>query len=522
MPDTGLTPDEILLAKLAAHGPVITGAAMAPFITDVYRQLETPLGVVRPGSVDALQALVRDACAAGVVIVARGGGASYTDAYLPTCARSILIDTGALQAITIDEANGIVTVEAGVTWAGLRDALMARGLRTPFWGPFSGLRATVAGSVSQNSISHGSGAYGISAQSVLSVDVILPSGEMLSTGSAAYGAKPFLRWTGPDLTGLFCGDAGALGVKARVTLPLIKHREHFQTASFAFESLDKLHAGMRAAALEGLDDEHFALDAALSQGQIAKQEGSNAIFTAAAAVLKTAPSLPIGLAQLLKMAAAGTKALANAAYACHFILEGASAIEAKAKLHRLREIMEGFGAEIPNSVPSVVRGMPFAPFYNVLGPKGERWVPLHGVLAHDQVIAFHTALQALYASRKAEMDRFGVWTGGMFETVGSSGFLYEVAFNWPGARNAYHGEVLPADYAGIVPTYEENPEADAFLDQLKRDVTALYSAHGAGHFQLGKTYPHASRLSAPALSALKAIKAELDPQGLMNPGALGL
>jgi D-lactate dehydrogenase (cytochrome) len=166
--------------------------------------------------------------------------------------------------------------------------------------------------------------------------------------------------------------------------------------------------------------------------------------------------------------------------------------------------------------------MPFAPFYNVLGPKGERWVPLHGVLSHDQVGPFHAALQALYASRKAEMQRHGVWTGAMFETVGSSGFLYEVAFNWPGARNAYHEAVVPQDYLAAVPTYPADPAADAFLDQLKQDVTALYSAHGAGHFQLGKTYPHATRLSAPALAALKAMKAQLDPDGLMNPGALGL
>jgi FAD/FMN-containing dehydrogenase len=522
VPDTGLTPDEDLLARLATHGDLLTGAAMAPLITDVYRQRETPLAVVRPASVAALQGLVREASAAGVAIVARGGGASYTDAYLPDRARAILIDTGALTAIHIDTPNCLVTVEAGVTWAALREALAEQGLRTPFWGPFSGLHATVAGSVSQNSISHGSGAFGISAQSVLSVDVVLASGEMLSTGTAAYGARPHLRWAGPDLTGLFCGDAGALGVKARITLPLLRAKADFQTASFAYASLEALHAGMRAAALEGLDDEHFALDAALSQGQIAKQESSGALFSMAAAVLRTAPSLPIGLAQLLKMATAGTKALANAAYACHFILEGATPIEAKAKLHRLRALMEPFGAEIPNSVPSVVRGMPFAPFYNVLGPKGERWVPLHGVLSHDQVGPFHAALQALYASRKAEMERHGVWTGAMFETVGSSGFLYEVAFNWPGARNAYHEAVVPQDYLAAVPTYPADPGADAFLDQLKQDVTALYSAHGAGHFQLGKTYPHATRLSAPALAALKAMKAQLDPDGLMNPGALGL
>jgi D-lactate dehydrogenase (cytochrome) len=45
--------------------------------------------------------------------------------------------------------------------------------------------------------------------------------------------------------------------------------------------------------------------------------------------------------------------------------------------------------------------------------------------------------------------------------------------------------------------------------------------HGAGHFQLGRAYPYRQRLSPQAISLLGAVKAELDPQGLMNPGALG-
>ena len=72
-----------------------------------------------------------------------------------------------LDQIEVDVPNAVVTVGPGVTWAALRTKLMEVGLRTPFWGPFSGLVATVGGSVSQNAISHGSGQYGPSAPSVL-------------------------------------------------------------------------------------------------------------------------------------------------------------------------------------------------------------------------------------------------------------------------------------------------------------------------------------------------------------------
>ena len=74
-----------------------------------------------------------------------------------------------------------VTVEPGITWADMTSALAERGVRTAFWGPFSGLKATVGGSMSQNSVSLGSGNYGISADTALSFDVVLASGEILST-----------------------------------------------------------------------------------------------------------------------------------------------------------------------------------------------------------------------------------------------------------------------------------------------------------------------------------------------------
>lgn len=527
MADTGLPfePDAALLAPLRAvlgDEGVITGDARLPLVTDVYRRLETPIAVARPKTVEALAEAVRIATEAGVAVVPRGGGASYTDGYLATVARSLLVDVSGLDRIVeINETDAYVTVEAGCTWAALKAALDAKGLRTPFQGPFSGLLSTVGGAMSQYAISHGSGAHGISAQSVLSMDVVLADGSILSTGSAARGAAPFGRFYGPDLAGLFCGDAGALGIKARVTLPLLKIKPAFQAASFAFDSFAAMHGAMRAAAMEGLDHSHFALDAALSQGQVARQDGASK-FAIAMKVLETSPNLIKGLATLARMGAAGDRALKASAFYCHWLIEGCDDGEAKAKLHRLREIAGAFGAEIPNTVPTVVRGMPFAPFFNVLGPKGERWVPLHGVMSHSKALAFHDALAKLYADEAPAMARHGVTAGGMFETVGSSGFLYEIALYWPDTRNDYHPSVVPADYLAGLPAYPENLAARAYVHELKSKLIDLYGAFGATHFQLGKAYPYASAIGPEPLAAVRALKAHLDPKGLMNPGALGL
>jgi len=486
------------------------------FANDVYRGGGLPLAVVRPVTVEALQEAVRICAAAGVAMVPRGGGASYTDGYLRADGGHVLIDTGALDTIEIDEFNAVVTCGAGATWAALKTALDAKGLRTPFWGPFSGIAATVGGSMSQNTLSHGSTAHGISAQSVLSMDVVLASGEVLTTSSSKA-----MRFYGPDLTGLFTGDCGIFGIKARISLPLLPVLPRFECLSFAFDSFADYHAAQRKAAMARLDDSHFGLDLALSQGQIGRQDGVGARLKIAADVLRKAPNKFKGLAQLVQMALAGEDAMRAGEYMCHYIVEGFDQTEAAHKARLLRRILADHGREIANSIPTFVHSVPFAPLFNVLGPGGERWVPIHGVFSHDQVVPFDIAFKAMIAARKPEMDRLGVWLGTMFSPVGSTGFLYEVALYWPDARTAYHVKTLGEEYLANQPDFPANPESRTLADALKQEMIALMQEYGAGHFQLGRAYPYQPRLSGLQKSLLGAIKTELDPDGLMNPGALG-
>lgn len=508
---------ERLVGALGVAGVSLDAADIALGSNDVYRGGGAPIAVVRPDNIAALQSAVAICAAEGVAMVPRGGGASYTNGYLLEDGSHVLIDTGALDQIEIDVTNATVTVGVGVTWAALREALAARQLRTPFWGPFSGLVATIGGSVSQNSLSHGSGAHGISAQSVLTIDVVLASGALLRTG-----ASTATRNFGPDLTGLFCGDCGALGIKAAITLPLIAVKPVSADLSFGFADFASFAEAGRLAQLEGLDDGHFGLDIALSQGQIARQEGARAKLRAAADILRAAPNKLAGLAQIARMGIAGANVAAADAYMWHFMVEGVDAAEANAKARRLRAILGRLGQEIPNSVPSFVRAVPFAPLFNILGPKGERWVPVHGVLRQRDVAPFHAELTALLARHQAAMDRLGVWIGTMFSPVGSTGFLYEIAIYWPDARTAYHDTVLDRAHLDAIPAYPAAPEAAALADLLKRDMIALYAAHDAAHFQIGRAYPYRDRLDPAALALLRAVKATLDPKGLMNPGVLGL
>jgi FAD/FMN-containing dehydrogenase len=422
--------------------------------------------------------------------------------------------------VEINLRDGYVTVEAGITWAALKQALDPTGFRTPFFGPFSGHVATVGGSISQHSVSHGSGTHGISAQSVVSLDIVTAGGALLSTGSAARGAAPFSRWYGPDLAGVFSGDCGVFGIKARATLTLRKQRSDAEFCSFAFPDMARLAEGLRIAALEGLDDEHFAMDSAMSRGQIRRQARISK-FATAKALVGSSRSRWKGFTQLIRGALSGSRALGAAAYSAHFILEGGDAREARNKARRLTSWMVAAGGTvIPNTVPAMVRSTPFAPLFNTLGPDGERWVPLHGYIPHSQVPAFDARVRELLGKRESDMRRLGIWCGGMFMAMGTSAFLYELALYWPGAQTPYHRLNLPKGYLDALPQRPHDAETAEFVDALKRDLVALYDAHRAIHFQLGKVYPFGSVISGESLELLQAIKRAVDPRGLMNPGAL--
>ncbi len=520
---TGTTDEMELPESIRASGRMLPESDRAFFAMDVYRAGALPRGVVRPETIDELRAIVISAAGAGLAIHVRGGGVSYTDSYLPRSSDSIVIDSSALNRIVaINEQDMLVTVEPGISWHALDAALAPRQLKVPFVGTFSGLAASVGGTVSQNANGHGSNAAGISADSVVAIEALLPSGEFIRTstaGSAAGGA--FYRNYGPDLAGLFTGDAGTLGIKTAITLKLLRRKPAFEAASFAFPDFATLHACMARLASEKIEDKSFGLDLALSKGQIAKQDAGS-MLTVARSVWRSSPNAATGVRSLVGMAAAGRRVLAAAPYAAHYIVDGHDPVEARAKLGSLRRIAHGFGREIAASVPTVVRAMPFQPLHNMLGPDGERWVPLHGLLPHSQVLAFHAAFTSYVTACRDAMETHGVHIGAMFSCIGASTFLYEPALYWKDELAEFHHRMMEPAYLAKLPRYAANPQGAALVETMRNHIITLMHAHGAGHFQIGKLYPYALDRDPGAMRLLRAIKAELDPENLLNPTALGL
>ncbi len=225
--DSDLLP--ALEAAVGRGGLIVDPQECNFYAQDVFARGPVPLAVIRPDSKEALARAVGLATAGGIAIVPRGGGMSYTGGYLAPSPGALIVDLGRMDRILdINETDMTVTVEAGCTWAALQAALKPRRLRALAWGTLSGVKATVGGGMSQNGVFWGA-RDGTVVDAAIRFEVVLADGTIVSTGS------DFFRPFGPDLTGLFAADTGALGIKATATLQLVREGEAFAYGSYAFD-----------------------------------------------------------------------------------------------------------------------------------------------------------------------------------------------------------------------------------------------------------------------------------------------
>ncbi|KIQ96693.1 FAD-binding oxidoreductase [Lysobacter sp. A03] len=516
---TTLSPDHVIaeLKTRWGDGVITDPTELEYFGTDVYSQGKPLLAVLRPTSAEQIAAAVAELTAAGVTLIARGGGMSYTGGYLATRQPTVLIDTGGLdKVVEINVQDAYVVVEAGVTWEALQKALQAKGVRTPYFGPMSGSHATVGGALSQGSVFHGSARYGSSADSVLGLEVVTANGEILRTGSAASGnATPFFRWHGPDLTGVFLGDCGLLGIKVRASLRLLPRHSHIDYLSWQFERADQLMDAMGALARAGLASEIAAFDPSLSQIRMRRASLSSDVKSLGNVIKKG------GLMQGLKLVTKGRDFLDPDLFTLHITLEGDSEGEISARVAAARKAVAAFGKEVENSVPKVMAANPFAAKNAMLGSAGERWAPIHGIVPHSRSTDLFNALQELFAAEKAVMDEHGLFIGTLMTTVGAQATLIEPCIYWPDSHNAFHVRTVDPEHRAKIGCPGENLPARAATDALKRKIADTMRAHGAASFQIGKFYTYREGRDPAALAMLDAIKQQLDPKGLMNPGVLG-
>lgn len=480
--------------------------------------------VVTPGSVEELSAVVRAATAAGHAVVTRGGGMSYTSGYVPAEVGSVVLDLSRLdRVLEINREDMYVRVEAGVTWKALHEALSGSGLRTPYWGTLSGLHATVGGGLSQNSIFWGSGQHGSAADSVIGLEVVLADGSVVVTGSSSQrNAAPFFRHFGPDLTGLFTGDCGALGVKATATLRLVPEWAGRAFGSYAFDRYEDMLPAMSEIARQGLAAECFGFDPYLQQQRL-RRESLAKDASQFMGMLKASGGVGRAIKQGAKVALAGRRFMDQVEWSFHVLANERTEAQAIACRDEASAIVERLGGRtLPDTIPRMLSAHPFGPVNNMLGADGERWVPVHGLVPHSRAVPVMEAVKALFAEHAEAMGELDVHTGYLVATVATHCFVIEPVFFWPDALEAVHRHYVEDEHLKRLPTRPENPRARALVNQLKSSLADLFRDAGAVHLQVAKAYHYHDALREEPLALVRALKAVVDPHGRMNPGALGL
>ena len=491
---------------------------------DVYSSVAPCLAVVMPTTTEQVSAIALRATESGVSLVPRGGGMSYTSGYLPDRSSAIIVDMSRMnRVLSVNLEDMVLTVETGCTWAAIKDALKGTGVRTPYWGPLSGLKSTVGGALSQNSMFFGAGLHGAAADSVVSLEVVLSDGSILRTGSAANrDGTAFFRHYGPDLTGIFTGDNGALGLKTKATFRLIPEPPSKLFGSFAFEEgVHILHA-MADVSRGGLVSECYAFDPFL-QEQRMKRESLAKDIKALTGVVTGGTSLARGLAEGAKMVMAGRRFATKGSFSMHVSIEQATEEGAAAAMKAVRAIVKRHnGKEIENTIPKVVYALPFAPPNSMIGPSGERWVPVHGILPHSKAVAVMERIEALKRERAADIEKYQIGMGCLIATIGCSATLIEPVFYWPDALMEMHRRHVEPSILSKIDNFAPNDAARAVVQDLRSILAKMFSKAGATHFQIAKSYPYKEGMSPEAWALLEAIKNAVDPARMMNPGCLGL
>lgn len=463
--------------------------------------------VIRPGSTAETAAALRVIAAAGRAVVPRGAGLSYTGGVVPRVP-AVVVDTARMNGIAIDAANLSAVVGAGASWQSVAGALAAHGLRSAQPSPISGAVTTVGATASQ----HLPG----SMEGIIGLTVVLADGEVAQTGALALREGPrFWRYMGPDLTGMFLGDCGAFGVKTEVAIRLAPEREA-AFASFAFESADAALTVLAEVVRRGLVVRALGMDPVRGAGA-AKVEAGEALRTAAAVAARAGGV--IRAVRDVANLARGAAQLGEPAWSLHLTSEGVTEKAAEAAMEKARHIaLEHWAEEIAPTVPQALRARPYS-IRGMVGPEGERWVPVHGLFPLGAAREGMRAIEACLEAHRAKLDAAGVSVSFLLSSLAAY-VTIEPMFYWRDQLDPLHMRHLSAKNRARFGDFPPNHAAREAVAEARAALTAAMDAAGAAHAQIGRYYPLAARMEPGAASLLARVKAMLDPGMRMNPGVL--
>jgi alkyldihydroxyacetonephosphate synthase len=423
-----------------------------------------PLGrpdvVVTPRSDEEVAETLRVANRHSVPVVPWGGGSGSQGGAVPV-AGGIVLDLTALDRIVeVDERSLTVTAEAGVNGLRLERELNERGLMLPHY-PASVDLATVGGYVAARGSGVLSTRYGKIEDLLLSLRVVMPTGEVIETPEVPRHA------VGPELTQLFVGSEGTLGVITRATLQLAPLPDARRFEAVSFGSVSDGLAALRDVLARGLRPSVIRM-----YDEVATRQTLSPVV--------------------------GEELDGVATILC---FEGERAVS-DAEAERTLELARAAGGRILD------------------GRLGETWwsrryefyKPPH----HPELPAIWGTIEAVATYSRIEDVYDGVRDA--MRPYEEDGLTLKIHFShwYPWGTMIYGRFVVP----------DGGPDALGLHDRIWQDgVRAILDAGGLinDHHGVGvKLAPYMRRQHGPALDTLRRIKEALDPNRIMNPGKLGL
>jgi len=230
---------------------------MVSYSYDASEHSHRPSCGVWPGSAEEVSEILKLANRTKIPVIPRGAGTGLSGMAVPTKG-GIVLDLNHMDKILkISIEDRLAVVQPGVVYASLENALAPYGFCFPP-DPSSGKVSTLGGNVATNAGGIKGAKYGTTRDYVLGLQVVLPDGRIMRTGS-----KTMKSVSGYDLTRLFVGSEGTLGVVTEIILKINPKPRATSTALATFDNLEDaghavteiMHSGILPSVLEILGRE---------------------------------------------------------------------------------------------------------------------------------------------------------------------------------------------------------------------------------------------------------------------------
>jgi glycolate oxidase/D-lactate dehydrogenase len=214
-----------------------------------------PSAVVFPTSQEDVQKLVKVCYEEDIPIFPRGAGSGLTGGAVPTLEKGVVVSFERMNRFQVDVDNATAVVEPGVITYEFQQEVEKFGLFYPP-DPSSFKYSTIGGNIAENAGGPRCLKYGVTREYVLGLTAVIKEGEVIKTGN------PVIKdVAGYDITKLFVGSEGTLGLITSAVLKLIPKPKARGTALILFKNLEDvgrvvtkvMTSGIFPSALEFMD-----------------------------------------------------------------------------------------------------------------------------------------------------------------------------------------------------------------------------------------------------------------------------